>query len=896
MTKTLHIVGVAVLAAVLFLAPAARGTAGPSRAPIRIMTYNTALMNVAGTFYGVPPGVTLSFDTNKDNFGGAPYAARITMMADRIKQEDPDVVILNEVWNDDSKNHFINELANPNDPSAKWQHFVSKIQGDVPGMYNPYADPGLTQQSSIQLFSMLGWNDAALAATLFLCPPLPPGICPIVDIDIHMQDSGIMLFSKHPFVAFDSGLKFPKRPKGVTVEGWNGPNTPWGWDPKAKEVAVTVYERARGMDELASKAAGMVRIQIAPGSIADVVFSHTNADEVFLEENADVRATQLSQVRQMVTRALTADELATEQVYMLGDLNTPGHNKETGNLEEWSTFYGKNAVNDTWSLNPGVFFACGNDAQCTAAIPGSKKVNVEGTFFTDTWGFETSPKDVSKTNYLDKSYFDYVLHSKPPRHCMQHIRIGSEMKDYWDGEQLSDHLPVHADFNLEAPHCTPNRDDPNGPQEVDLTSDHHVETYDARITHPGSMQWYYLPEAGTYWINIIDNQDHVAFDVYNDNDLSNPLPPYHGETQPRKGKKFVTYNPIYVRTYAVDATLKPDRNWVGPYSIQLWRATGATPDDSISIPAAVPTKYNWVSMGSNQPTVWFDFYTNQTISGAFAHTTIISEAAQAGTPAEKWHFDNQLWVQTGADPLQMASYTPLNQELAQANPVPPGYADFVNPDPQKNPNQSVTGWQVEMPDLAGTPNNSGTTDPKKYFYVLSQPDDGTFAPPGQPPQFLYTWLTLLTDIQYLRPSALQAKDMVFHDPEVVWFGHSFDKGPVYPNYVPFLMTKGDLLDIPNTLPIMVGPFKSTDHPVVLAFDPKDPLAPPHDVGEDHNGGSDIFDISIARGEVGYPDCQPYDPASLNTKCYDMPMSSHNNGWDYSYHLYYGVAHDIPYQP
>ena len=65
---------------------------------------------------------------------------------------------------------------------------------------------------------------------------------------------------------------------------------------------------------------------------------------------------------------------------------------------------------------------------------------------------------------------------------------------------------------------------------------------------------------------------------------------------------------------------------------------------------------------------------------------------------DKSIFDNQLWVQTGLNPQQMSSYSPLNNELAQANPNPPGYADFVNP--KNNPNNKVTGWKVEMP-IAG---------------------------------------------------------------------------------------------------------------------------------------------------------------------------------------------------
>ena len=182
---------------------------------------------------------------------------------------------------------------------------------------------------------------------------------------------------------------------------------------------------------------------------------------------------------------------------MLGDLNTPGHNKKTGKIEEWSTLYGNNAVNSAFKNNPGVFFACGDAASCTAAIKG-QKLNAKGAFFTDSWGFETSPVDLSKTNYLDNQYYDYILHNKPLRQCMQHIRIGSEMIDFVNGEQLSDHLPVHADFNLQAPRCSPNLDDPtgSGPTVVTLTSDHHVETFDQNkqaAHHPPRQHAVVLP-------------------------------------------------------------------------------------------------------------------------------------------------------------------------------------------------------------------------------------------------------------------------------------------------------------------------------------------------------------------------------------------------------------------
>ena len=105
----------------------------------------------------------------------------------------------------------------------------------------------------------------------------------------------------------------------------------------------------------------------------------------------------------------------------------------------------------------------------------------------------------------------------------------------------------------------------------------------AKITHPGSMQWYYIHEKGTYWINSFNDGVNVAFDVYEDDDLSNPIQPYHGEVDIELGKRFVTTRPIFIRVYAADASGNPDRVSTGNYQIYFHRATGATPWDSIAL-------------------------------------------------------------------------------------------------------------------------------------------------------------------------------------------------------------------------------------------------------------------------------------------------------------------------
>src|SRR5262249_28321381 len=150
-------------------------------------------------------------------------------------------------------------------------------------------------------------------------------------------------------------------------------------------------------------------------------------------------------------------------------------------------------------------------------------------------------------------------------------------------QQLSDHLPIHVDFNLTAPHCSPNEQDPNGPLVVALNPQTPVANIPGQIQNPGNMQWYKINQAGTYWINITQRPGQVAFDVYADTALSEPIKPYHNQTDPRKGSRFVVKRPIYIRTYAIDASGKPDRTSVPGYSIRFQRAMGQGPSDAIHL-------------------------------------------------------------------------------------------------------------------------------------------------------------------------------------------------------------------------------------------------------------------------------------------------------------------------
>ncbi len=869
------------MVAPIFLALSEPGVAQNQISPVRLMTYNTALMNLSANVYviGAPtPVIPISIDTNKDLFGGKSYGSRIWLMSEYIKKEDPDVVVLNEVWDDTDKDTFVRCLA----LNGPYPFYIKKISGSQPGMNNPFAVPGTASELDL-VANALGspQGTAALVFISQLLQPFLPGL-EIVGVDVKYQDSGLMLFSKKPFAPF-TATDYWMDPR-VSVEGFNGPFPLY--------VAARVYDGARGMDQLASKAVGLVRIQEGPSSVIDVAFSHTNADEGPPEENADVRAYQMKQVKELLLSALTPAQLKTEQLFMLGDLNTPGTNKKYGTDGEWFHLFWTGASASPFNSNPGLFFACGNSG-CSGT--GGTGLNPAGSFMKDSWGSETSVEDRNTTNYIDDQYYDYVLHNEPFsadrfHGCMQHIRIGSEMKDDVNGIDLSDHLPVHVDFNIAAAQCSPDENSPYGPRVVTFTQAISTRSFNlsagARILYPGNMQWYKIPAAGTYWIKIIANADHVGFDVYEEDDLSNPIDAYHGESDPRKGLRFVTSLPLFVRVYAINPDGTPDRTWADSYSIQFHQSFGRTPDDSIGLKPAMAKrlKYTWVSSGTDQPTVWFDFYTNQTINKAFAHSTIINESIQGGDWLLKpYYMTSELYDQIGTNPYLPSSYKLLN--LAAANPG--GYKPYT-----AEGASGQSGFQIEMPDLPGTPNALIGTEPRKYFYKLTRSSDF-----GPLPQNLSTYLTFLTDLQYMQAKNLRSWVPLSWDHELASLGFNFDLASVVDACSPIGQIQCTTLQTnspsPDPLPgvnWLQGPFHKSTVPTLWVLPPY-PDAQWVQLGMAPTG-SKIYPISITREEDGNPKCKVGDATGTNPKYCKVMVISQPYGSDYDYWLYYTVTHDI----
>jgi exonuclease III len=457
---------------------------------------------------------------------------RMNIIADHILKEEHDIVVFQEVFHDDAKDALVNKLR------GTYPHYVYKL-------------------------------DAA-------------------DLD---QDSGLMLFSRYPFAPLP---KDTFKGDDVTATSSSSPN--WIWT----DVAFLEFDDCQGYDCWANKGVGLVRVKVpCTGRYVNIAFTHLQASygkdsPMGAELAVATRRNQLLALQKVIEGTLTKEQLETEQIYLMGDLNINGN---LFNMEPlaWS---GKSEW--TERFDSGGFFA---------------------TVLKDSWAFQTSPDDPGQTASGGFPFFpdgekqgerlDYIFYSpsatatvvsavgRPPiPYCVQHLSKAWELADDNGGHHYTDHFAVKADINLWATYCNP--------LEAYVVNPQPYEAVAGKITHPGSMQWYRIDEPGSYSIRVVPAVGgNVEFHVYESDDLSRPIRNYHGEVT-RYGLKFVMPEaPFYVRVFA------PDRSWQGEYGIRFHKHQGGGPWDSITLLPARPDTYTMPSIPLNpENAVWFDFHTD----------------------------------------------------------------------------------------------------------------------------------------------------------------------------------------------------------------------------------------------------------------------------------------------
>ena len=290
-----------------------------------------------------------------------------------------------------------------------------------------------------------------------------------------VQDSGLMLFSKHPFLPLSGTAHLvPDAEIDLYVNGV--PTTNSG----QTAVAFTEYRfDCQRSDCNSGKGAALVRIEKTPQQRFAVAWSHLQAsygdDEPGQRSSGmDLRVAQFGKIRQLVNDSLTATERGSQEVFVLGDLNVigrypdgqdlnttdwpglelPGGESQTSltnpqnrdwdlGRQEWLHHFcglrsgvpGEPCLNENPQqshlddpVSPG-FFACG-DGTANDCPDGSGN-----QFLVDSWAYDGSPHDlgpsegrgalapsdnatcsheaVIKSKLCAGQRLDYILHNQP---------------------------------------------------------------------------------------------------------------------------------------------------------------------------------------------------------------------------------------------------------------------------------------------------------------------------------------------------------------------------------------------------------------------------------------------------------------------------------------------------
>ncbi|TFG38120.1 MAG: hypothetical protein E4H46_00380 [Desulfobacterales bacterium] len=553
---------------------------------LRVLTYNTAFLSFT---VDMPLDITIS--PNSGNFSGLDDYDRATKIAQGILRGAQEVVVLNEVFGEFPKNRLVTLLK------GTYNHYISKLRG-----------PALMEAVSLN-------------ALVDIAPfPIPvPDIPLIGDYLVHPGDSGLMIFSRYPFLP----LTGPNPPNDSDCQDetceFAGKNNGSSLSPQ--DFAFHIFNACADFDCFASKGVGLVKID-TPNQPSYVAFTHLQADYPgVVTLTRAKRNTQYQEIKQeLLKNSIPAEELVGFPVYLAGDLNTPGANKADTPPSEWWDLFHPLTSDDN-------FFACGNNGPCFEQFGNND-------LLTDSWGFETSANDPGITNEDDNARLDYILHnSADDTLCMQHSMIAWEVAEsgaLW----YSDHYPIRADFNKKTKWCSANDDAPNpyyGTELVEFPDTSCDEdpntsappcvqdiTYGAEIINPGNFQWYKITQPGSYSIKITYTVpgENVAFDVYHNSDLSRPISPFIQDEHPDWSLPFSMLEPpYYIRVYAVDSSPqpKPDRTAANRgYNINFHQHLCRYPEDGCFLPpGALEYPYKWpeITLISKVLDLWFKFKT-----------------------------------------------------------------------------------------------------------------------------------------------------------------------------------------------------------------------------------------------------------------------------------------------
>lgn len=461
-----------------------------------------------------------------------------------------------------------------------------------------------------------------------LCPYYPYYVRFIDEAwDDQHQDSGLMIFSRHKFADLsglhqdyfsEDHLAF----KGCVAEDEADEDNSAYWD----DVGFILYPQmyCSGVDCLANKGVALARFHHkTAGDDFNIAFTHLQASysDGDLEEFMEDRRGQMLKVKTLID---ALPDWEKQRTFVAGDLNIDGK----GCSYSGCTVSG---VGDEWNkhFNADGFFSCGS-GPCPH---GAKR-------FVESWGFEMPDADLGRTyigmsgsifsNEKEGERLDYILHNVPSTRvmCLQHAKV---LYDFADdkGTQVSDHLPLLADFNWRAPHCNP--------LEAKTVSFTNADfSFNGRIQYPKNVQWFVINSKGTFSIYV---QSNVQFEVYAAKNMSKPILDYHGEQTDWGMVYKLPEPPYFIKVFASDN----DKKWTGDYAFSVHEHMCGINDPCALTPGDVEgTSTSWTQGNIASYSRWFLFYTDIGDKGTYPQLTFhLDGVCNSGLEMTLWDSNQQ---------------------------------------------------------------------------------------------------------------------------------------------------------------------------------------------------------------------------------------------------------------
>lgn len=491
---------------------------------LRILSFNTQLRSWAMQV-GASPGYTIPpIDT-------AEQRAKLIAQAIVASPFDYDIVGLCEVFDEDARDILRDELR------GRFPFMVTKCDWSLVRHVN-----GTGSEEDLAILA--AWQLVGL-----------PAGSPATT-NYRLEDSGLMLFSRWPFVMLGSAGLDPDIAVACDVLGMPVP-------PAIPAIDFLPYEDTEGHDGDACKGVAYMRVQRDPGTRYHVFFSHTQADDDRVEEHRDARGKQIAKVEAFIT-ACTGGLPPGEEVFFMGDLNVlgePANSRADG--AEWQTYFDapaqllSTAMLDLWGRR-----------QCTGAPHGLRDP-----------GFSASVRYAPQEQRLDY-VFGLAASTLAAQHLMIDYALAAVPPGIPDVSYLSDHRPLRLELASPRAHSTPAQAMPGvfPPSPVlQLVVDRDQWLID------GQVKWYRFDAAGTYDFAVSSPQgDVVGYEVYLDTDLSRPRRQYREEGNPDFGQRFVlTSAPFLVKVFPFRRTGEL------VFTFRAHRHQGASADDAILLPYGV---------------------------------------------------------------------------------------------------------------------------------------------------------------------------------------------------------------------------------------------------------------------------------------------------------------------